>query len=237
MRKFALAAAAAFAAVTLPGAASASVTITSYVGDPGFLTGTLHYTTANKTQDVGIGRFHLTGTEQPGNTAVDYFTYCADILNNIHTGSFDLISGSAFITDAAKRGQIITLLSNTNPLLAAATGATAKNISAATQMAIWEVLYETSGTYSLSGGNLFITGGNSAAARTLADTYLANLSGLWTNDGSQQLSVLYAKKNQSQIFLSAVPEPATWAMMIGGFGLVGGAMRRSRRKAAMPVLA
>ncbi|MEP2101127.1 MAG: PEPxxWA-CTERM sorting domain-containing protein [Parasphingorhabdus sp.] len=27
----------------------------------------------------------------------------------------------------------------------------------------------------------------------------------------------------------AVPEPATWAMMIGGFGLVGGAMRRRRK--------
>ncbi len=26
----------------------------------------------------------------------------------------------------------------------------------------------------------------------------------------------------------AVPEPATWAMMIGGFGMVGGAMRRRR---------
>ncbi|WP_337658629.1 PEPxxWA-CTERM sorting domain-containing protein [Sphingorhabdus sp. Alg231-15] len=29
----------------------------------------------------------------------------------------------------------------------------------------------------------------------------------------------------------AVPEPATWAMMIGGFGLVGGAMRRRRKLA------
>jgi len=28
--------------------------------------------------------------------------------------------------------------------------------------------------------------------------------------------------------LASVPEPATWAMMIGGFGLVGGAMRRRR---------
>ncbi len=26
--------------------------------------------------------------------------------------------------------------------------------------------------------------------------------------------------------ISAVPEPATWAMMIGGFGLIGGALRR-----------
>lgn len=30
---------------------------------------------------------------------------------------------------------------------------------------------------------------------------------------------------------AAVPEPATWAMMIGGFGMVGGAMRSSRRQA------
>jgi hypothetical protein len=28
---------------------------------------------------------------------------------------------------------------------------------------------------------------------------------------------------------AAVPEPATWAMMVGGFGLVGGAMRRRRQ--------
>lgn len=27
---------------------------------------------------------------------------------------------------------------------------------------------------------------------------------------------------------ASVPEPATWAMMIGGFGMVGGAMRRKR---------
>lgn len=27
----------------------------------------------------------------------------------------------------------------------------------------------------------------------------------------------------------AVPEPATWAMMIGGFGMIGGAMRRGRQ--------
>ena len=31
---------------------------------------------------------------------------------------------------------------------------------------------------------------------------------------------------------AAIPEPASWAMMLGGFGLIGGAMR-SRRKAAV----
>jgi hypothetical protein len=32
----------------------------------------------------------------------------------------------------------------------------------------------------------------------------------------------------SYVDVGAVPEPATWAMMIGGFGMVGGAMRRRR---------
>jgi hypothetical protein len=31
-----------------------------------------------------------------------------------------------------------------------------------------------------------------------------------------------------QVTLPGVPEPATWAMMIGGIGMVGGAMRRRR---------
>jgi hypothetical protein len=32
---------------------------------------------------------------------------------------------------------------------------------------------------------------------------------------------------------SAVPEPASWAMMLGGFGMMGAAMRSSRRKVAV----
>ena len=31
--------------------------------------------------------------------------------------------------------------------------------------------------------------------------------------------------------VGAVPEPATWAMMIGGFGIAGASMRRRRNKA------
>nr|WP_084192404.1 PEPxxWA-CTERM sorting domain-containing protein [Parasphingorhabdus marina] len=40
-----------------------------------------------------------------------------------------------------------------------------------------------------------------------------------------------------EIVSPAVPEPATWAMMIGGFGLVGGAMRRRKKLTAQPALA
>lgn len=45
---------------------------------------------------------------------------------------------------------------------------------------------------------------------------------------------LYASGNNSGRYLAlssgAVPEPATWAMMILGFGLIGGAMRRKQRQ-------
>jgi choice-of-anchor C domain-containing protein len=34
------------------------------------------------------------------------------------------------------------------------------------------------------------------------------------------------------VSIGAVPEPGTWAMMIGGFGLVGGALRSARRRTA-----
>lgn len=43
--------------------------------------------------------------------------------------------------------------------------------------------------------------------------------------------------NTKDLEVSAVPEPATWAMMIGGFGLVGGAMRRRRKSVAKPAFA
>jgi len=36
-------------------------------------------------------------------------------------------------------------------------------------------------------------------------------------------------------FIAAVPEPASWALMIGGFGLVGGAMRRRAKQANVSV--
>jgi len=54
------------------------------------------------------------------------------------------------------------------------------------------------------------------------------LSGRGT--GSFATSTIFGTGAPGQVVLppptGAVPEPATWAMMIGGFGLIGGAMRR-----------
>jgi len=53
-----------------------------------------------------------------------------------------------------------------------------------------------------------------------------NISVPWNGDGGG----LLIDNVQYSILSGAVPEPATWAMMITGFGLVGGAMRRRPRK-------
>ncbi|MDB5452093.1 MAG: hypothetical protein JWO33_671 [Caulobacteraceae bacterium] len=46
--------------------------------------------------------------------------------------------------------------------------------------------------------------------------------------GGAQIIADFAPENST---LSVIPEPATWAMMVSGFALVGGAIRRRRRVA------
>jgi hypothetical protein len=82
------------------------------------------------------------------------------------------------------------------------------------------------------------TSGQDITGRSLNGTSLTDLDiGLFT---PTTLSLVFADFDfnyrmltfgnvvQTTQFASDVPEPATWAMMIGGFGMVGGAMRRRR---------
>ena len=93
----------------------------------------------------------------------------------------------------------------------------------------------TSGTYShtfnlldLSAYNpAFVTAHGGTAAG--AETFLLN--GL--NSGSAYFNIhsTFAAGGEIRGFLHAVPEPATWALMIVGFGLTGAALRRRRHLA------
>lgn len=55
--------------------------------------------------------------------------------------------------------------------------------------------------------------------------------------GLQSSSPLVATQSNDghQGFVFGIPEPATWALMIGGFGLAGAALRRNRHQATLAV--
>ena len=55
------------------------------------------------------------------------------------------------------------------------------------------------------------------------------LAGTLTLDPSREGSALPSSAIQFDIGASPIPEPAGWALMIGGFGVLGAAIRRRKR--------
>ena len=90
--------------------------------------------------------------------------------------------------------------------------------SAAVQVDAPGTWYQLTTTFTLDGSTSgFISLKNAQGA----------LSG---NDfGLDDISLMHQSNNTSVI--GGVPEPTSWAMMVGGFGLVGGALRRRQRTA------
>ncbi|MEO5938909.1 MAG: PEPxxWA-CTERM sorting domain-containing protein [Sphingomonas sp.] len=241
MTKFLALAAAAGLMMAASGASAQAVNITNVAFAPGSVTGTIH--SSALTGDVGIGRFEFKGTYVNGGAPLDILTYCIDLahsvsLGNVNYSSYTIIPISAMATiSTAKANSLNALLTNATPLLNAATGQNAINISAATQMAVWEIMFETQPTWSVTNTSsaLYVTGSGSplTTAESLANTYLGNVANnTWTNNNGFELKVLYSATQQSQVFaVPSVPEPATWGMLLLGFGLVGGALRHRRSNA------
>jgi hypothetical protein len=222
--------AAAALAIALPGTAQAAYQINSHSFAPGSLTGNIQYTPTNLSMNVAMGRFKLNGTDLDNGQAVSFLTYCVDIFHTLQPAVFNLADASVVVPSATKQTQLLTILAQSDPLLAASSNKA--ETAAAIQLAIWEITNETSGSFSFSAGSFRSSGGNSNGARALAATYLDKIAnGAWTAP-TGQLKVLYAPNSQSQL-LTTVPEPATWAMMIGGFGLVGGMARRRSVRGAV----
>jgi hypothetical protein len=228
VRKLGLIAAGLVSSLALATGANASVVITGIALDaPGGVSGTITYTPTNPDYVVNadIGRIKL--TTSTGDTLL---SYCIDIFHDLTTATFTPAAISTTSLSATKISQISALLSHGESLV------TNADRSAAEQLAIWEIVNEGSGTYSLSSGNLFASN-ISQNAVSIANSYLSNItSGVWTADPSLALAVLTSPNDQTQLVwganatkvLGAVPEPATWAMMLVGFGGIGAAMRSRR---------
>lgn len=87
----------------------------------------------------------------------------------------------------------------------------------------------TSGTWSLPGYNVDYIAVKAGDQFVLYDVEDNN----WSTAGLVNDKGKLKELSHLAFFGSVVPEPATWAMMIAGFGLVGGAMRRRKTRVAV----
>ena len=135
-------------------------------------------------------------------------------------------------------------MSQLNAIIANSDGlATDADHSAATQLALWEIAFETGPSYDVADGNFMVSGDNETA-RGIANTYLANVTGgSWVANANLPMALLTAPNNQTQLVwgstasslgfnATAVPESGTWAMMVIGFGMLGAVLRGGRRAPA-----
>lgn len=172
--------------------------------------------------------------------------FCVDIFHNIGLGTlnlkyddnYDLTSNSKYQTatpfaggTALTAGQQLQVgrLVNYGTLVAenAANNTDKVNKLAGLQGAIWQVINPG---YAVTTGNAQVTGYISAYTGA---NYFANLSGY----GPVRSEITFITEtgkygtnaaHQSFAFGSSAPEPASWALMIGGFAMMGAMLRRRR---------
>lgn len=155
-----------------------------------------------------------------------FVSYCVDLFQWLPSfgtadNSYRQVSGSSFF--GSRLDAVSRLFSGFSG------AATTPLASAAFQLALWEVAYESApGAYSLTTGNARFSDANSADgnAITLAQSYLNNLG---SQSNSFQVSVLQSAGRQDVVFATPVPEPSTYALMFAGLmGVVFIARRRSK---------
>ena len=242
-RALSLAASAAFSIAMYAPASAADFTINTAGIDPaaGQVSGYIFFSGLGGGaghENVSIGRLLLQGTAASGES-VAFATYCADIFDTLQSGTFSDAAAASLPFDASRLTAVSTFLAHADPLVSSAES------SAAAQLGVWEILNEQAGAaYDVTSGAFYASGSSLAGAEALANGWLASLSANdWEPDPRLHLAIFApGAGNQAQIRMiaggsslipaSAVPEPANWAMMAGGFVMLGGMLRAQRRQRA-----
>ena len=232
----AVAAAAGALAISAPASAITLVSASMDTSNTAVISGS-GYSTVNAY--IGPVTFHA----KDGATEFDFTAYCVDIYHDMYLGvlndpngyDYKYVSLKTDSKSSTSGGQDGNLLSNLQlteiaSLLNLSVLLTKANVAdlglkrAGIQGAIWEI----------ENPNITVTGSDVVndyiyhyKAHAVADPLSAN-----------EIHAVFADDfgHQAFAFANGVPEPATWTMMILGFGAMGGVLRRRRQAPALPAL-
>lgn len=190
-----------------------SVSVTSMQYSPA-TTVTIHAVNQPLNERVYSGAFATSLSDQPNPIA----TWCVDIYKQTFLGSI--------VNDYNRMAGTAALGSRTASLERLATESLSKvhdaTTSSAFQLAVWEIVNETSSIFNLTSGNFSATEASDGSVALAAD-WLKALPG--PNTPTQYtLSVLQSASRQDLAYFTEVPEPSTLAVLAAG--LIGFAMSR-----------
>jgi hypothetical protein len=211
---------------------------------PGYLGGYLNLADQNYTVNAYIGVIDLKGQLAHGTpgTLTDLKVFCIDIMDDLRNGVFTETTLSNIESDHGGLAHVLYTSAQVQNLFkfmvyADKQGITDSLTSAAAQLGAWEIISESGTNWNLSSGNFSVSmwGGQPDAV---------SLANSWLNASKTQSTVGYTlhaldpgQGNQMQAFVThlpgdqiqlGVPEPATWGMIVVGFGLLGSALRRRK---------
>lgn len=154
-----------------------------------------------------------------------FVTYCTDLLQNlkfdVEYTDYSVVSGVT-AWGAAKSADLDRAMS----AFALAGYPVDANTSAAAQSIIWEILYETSGSYDFSAGSFQVSSSNAGLTTVLGQIDWSDLPSVPIVVHADQL---FSPTRQDLLVVTVVPEPGTYALMLAGLAGIGFvAQRRSR---------
>lgn len=151
-----------------------------------------------------------------------FTTYCADLLQSFSFGTtytdYSIVGGVA-----AWGAQKSADLDRAFSAFMRAGYPTNADQSAVAQAIVWEILYETSGTYGFGSGSFKATS-TDAATQGVLNTI--NWPALPAEAITFHVDQLYSRSTQDFVVVTEVPEPSTYALMFAGLVGIGFVARR-----------